>query len=142
MKKCGMMAMVFGFVLSLFLSPYVFGAETEPPQESAKPKAALRPVRGVAGGVVGVGKGAKELVAQTVEETKSGKLIEGTVEGVTAGSKAMVDSTVRGAYRVATLGYDELEPGEIEHEEPSKPQSAGGIGDQEGGKPSRFKINF
>lgn len=150
MKMRDMMVLASGLVFCLFFVSYGFSAEPEKDMAATAGseaahgagKSILKPVRGVAAGVVGVGEGAKELVAQTVEETKSGKFIEGTVEGVAAGSKAMVDSTVRGAYRVATLGYGELQPGDIEHEAPTRPERAGGIGDQEGGKPSRFKINF
>src|SRR3989338_4821210 len=84
-------------------------------------KPVTQPVKGVVSGVKDVGGGAKELVEQTVEETKSGKPVVGTVKGLQKGTEAAIDSTIKGAYKAATLGLNELEPGQLEREAPTPP---------------------
>lgn len=111
---------------------------TEAEQTAPADPKKIKPVRGVAGGVAHVGEGAKEMVEQTVEETKEGK----PIQGLGAGSKAMVDSTVKGAYKVATLGYDELEDDRLGQEAPRPKQSMGRPGADDEGRPGTFKIKF
>ena len=60
--------------------------------------------------------GAAGLLAETADSTTEDAPIVGTVEGVRKGSEALLDNTVRGAVKVATLGYGEA--GNYEIEEP------------------------
>ena len=125
------------------LVPIAFGeqgktdSDSKQIESSKEASRVLKPVKGVASGVSDVGHGAKELVKQTIQETKSGAPIIGTVEGIGRGSKTLVDSTVKGAAKVATLGY--IHPATVEMENPEK--QTGGI-DPSKGKPSKVKFQF
>ncbi|MBI4115126.1 MAG: hypothetical protein HY447_00970 [Candidatus Omnitrophica bacterium] len=75
------------------------------------------PVMGVAKGVKQVAyDGPKDFAQETIEETPK-KPIVGIVEGVNKGTQKLLDHTVKGAYKVATLGTSELESYKIEEPE-------------------------
>jgi hypothetical protein len=105
-------------------------------------KGILKPVKGVASGVKEVASGTKEIVAETVEETTSGPPIVGTMKGIGKGAEAALDSTVKGAYKVATLGYGELKDERLKKEPPKRQEDYDRVGKDDGGKPSTFKISF
>ena len=112
-------------------------------QNQAEPEtenAVMKPVKGMAAGVTQVVKGPKKFISETVEGTKSGPPVIGTVEGVGKASGALVDSTVKGAYKVATLGYGEAKTVEVEN--PEKPKDGKDGLDPSERKPTKFKIAF
>ena len=118
--------------------------QEKPFSDPAMPRSkssALKSIKGVASGVSEVvGSGPKKLISETVDETKSGPPIVGTVQGVQKGAAALVDSTVKGTYKVATLGLGELES--VEHEEPVKSSDTELVGSKKEGKPATFKIKI
>ena len=59
----------------------------------------------------------KDLVTETAEEVPKKPPIISIVEGMNRGTQKFLDHTVKGAYRVATLGTSELESYEIEEPE-------------------------
>lgn len=61
--------------------------------------------------------GPKDFAKETVKEIPKKPPLIGMVEGVNEGTKKLLDNTLRGAYRVATLGQSELESYEIEEPE-------------------------
>ncbi len=101
---------------------------------------AATPVKGVVTSVANIGSGAKELVEQTVEGTKSAPPIIGTVEGINKGAEAVVDKTVKSAYKVGTLGFGELE--NYEREAPARPADYDSVNPSKSGKPATFKIKI
>lgn len=60
----------------------------------------------------------KDLVKETVEEVPKKPPIVSVVEGMNRGIQKSLDHTLKGAYRVVTLGNSELESYEVE--EPRK----------------------
>lgn len=70
----------------------------------------------------------KDLVKETVEEVPKKPPIVSVVEGVNRGTEKFIDHTIKGAYRIATLGKSELESYEVE--EPEKGSD----------EPTKFKI--
>ncbi len=65
------------------------------------------------------------LISQTAESTTEEPPVIGTIEGARKGSGKVLDSTVKGAYKVATLGYGgtptyEVKEPESESGEPTK----------------------
>lgn len=69
------------------------------------------------------------LISETAEET-SDSPITGPLEGVRKGSEQVLDKTVKGAYKVATLGF-----GELEHYEVEDPAAGSG-------EPAKIKIKI
>jgi hypothetical protein len=132
------------FLFSLFLIlslPLLTGAgrrpsdyDTEPPEEETPekaPKSAVTAVEGVASGVKQVAyDGPKGFVEETAVEVPKKPTVTRFVEGVNEGTRKLLDSTVKGTYRVATLGTSELESYEIE--EPEKGS----------GEPTKIKISL
>ncbi len=53
------------------------------------------------------------VLGQTVESTREDAPVIGTVEGVRKGSEKLLDNTVRGAVKVATLGMGEVSNYEV-----------------------------
>lgn len=56
-------------------------------------------------------------ISDTVDSTQEEAPIVGTLEGARKGTEKLLDSTVKGAVKVATLGY-----GEVEHYEVVEPE--------------------
>jgi hypothetical protein len=135
-------ASIMFLVLFLWVHPetYLWADEPAPEESEPEAKSGVNPVKGIASGVAGVGTGAKDLLTDTVEETLAGPPIKGTIEGVQAGSQKLVDSTVKGAYKVATLGLDELESYELET--PPKPADATVAQPSKQQDPTKFKVKI
>lgn len=144
--------MIYGFMI-----PNVFGDNQavknskeslkETGKETAELKSettTLKHVKSMVSGVTQVvGSGPKQLIENTIDETKSGPPVLGTVEGIKKGSGELVDSTVKGAYKVATLGYGEVK--KVEMEEPKKPKDAEDSKDAldpSKKDPTKFKISI
>lgn len=88
-------------------------------------------VKGIAKGVKQVVyEGPKDLVTETAEEAPKKPPVLNVIEGVNRGTQKLVDHTIKGAYRVATLGTSELESYEVQ--EPEKGS----------GEPTKFKISI
>ena len=106
---------------------YDFGNEEEARGKSDKDS----PVTGIAKGIKQVAyEGPKDLLAETAEEAPKKPPVVNVIEGVNRGTQKLVDNTIKGAYRVATLGTSELESYEVE--EPEKGS----------GEPTKFKISL
>lgn len=54
------------------------------------------------------------LISETVEGTTEEAPVKGTLEGARLGTGKVLDSTLKGAVKVATLGYGELKNYEVE----------------------------
>lgn len=72
----------------------------------------------------------KDLISDTAESTTTEAPIVGTLEGARVGSGKVLDNTVKGAYKVATLGFGELESYEV-----VEPESGSG-------EPTKIKIKI
>lgn len=127
----------FAFFLSCLLVtslPSLFAeekaSEDQAEEQESEPTSSDSAVKRFAGGVKQVAyEGPKDLVKETAEETPK-KPIVGVVEGINKGTQKLLDHTVRGAYKVATLGTDELESYEVV--EPEKGS----------GEPTKIKISL
>ncbi|MBI3307107.1 MAG: hypothetical protein HYZ84_04810 [Candidatus Omnitrophica bacterium] len=83
-------------------------------EKDAAKEAKRHPVREVVSGVKEASFGsASGLVSETVEGSADGP-ITGTLEGVRQGSGAVLDKTVHGVAKVATLGYGDVKNYEVE----------------------------
>jgi len=72
----------------------------------------------------------KDLLSETADSTANEPPVVGTVEGARLGSGKVLDHTLKGAYKVATLGFGELESYEVE-----EPESGSG-------EPTKIKIKI
>ncbi|HXV28438.1 MAG TPA: hypothetical protein VD913_05675 [bacterium] len=54
------------------------------------------------------------LISETAEETAGEAPVKGTIEGARLGTGKVLDSTLKGAVKVATLGYGDLKHYEVE----------------------------
>lgn len=89
------------------------------------------PIQRIASGVKQVAyDGPKEFTEETVEDVPKKPPLVGVVEGMNERTKKLLDHTLKGVYRVATLGTSELESYEIE--EPEKGS----------GEPAKIKISI
>ncbi len=89
------------------------------PAESTSTSTSTSAVKGFAGGVKQVTyEGPKEFTKETVSQVDKKPPIVAMVEGVNNGTQKLLDNTVKGAYKVATLGKGDLKSYEIE--EPKK----------------------
>ena len=70
------------------------------------------------------------LLSETAEETKEAPAIVGTLEGARKGSEKLLDGTVKGAVKVATFGY-----GDVDHYEVIEPEEGSG-------EPTKIKIKI
>ena len=137
---------LIAFVVTAWVATFSAFSEEEnqdAAKDEVKPRTesgVLKPVKGIASGVKQVVGGPKKFISDTVEGTKSGPPIAGTVEGVGKASGALVDSTIKGAYKVATLGYGEAKTVEVEN--PEKPKDEEGGLDPSEREPTKFKIAF
>ena len=119
--------------IEFFLSfLFVFLASTSPGLADGGGSAAKSPApEHFASGVKKIAYDApKDLVKETVEEIPKKPPIVSVVEGVNRGTQKFIDHTIKGAYRVATLGTSELESYEVE--EPKKGSD----------EPTKFKISL
>ena len=130
------------FVVSYSLFANVVDIPTDRPVKKSKTytESVSKPVKGIASGVADVGKGAGKLVRETVKQTKEGNPIDGTVEGIKKGSQEAVDSTVKGAYKVATLGYGHLDT--VEHEQPFANKDLDYTNPRKSDRPATIKIKI
>lgn len=104
------------FFLCVASVPFLFAEEetSEDPSTTQSP-----PLQHFASGVKKVAYEApKDLVKETVEETPKKPPVVSMVRGLDRGIRKSLDHTLKGAYRVATLGRSELESYEVE--EPQK----------------------
>ena len=102
------------------------GKNAEEKEEAAeKVNGTGHPMKEVVSGVATVGKAPLELAESTVEETKSGPPIVGTLRGIERGAGDLTRSAVKGVSNIVSLGHSqqsELEPPEVgtEHNDPAK----------------------
>ena len=133
MKKIfAFVSLVFFFVTpSLLARNDSYQYDTDPPQDTADSTADDSAITGIAKGVKRVAyEGPKDFAKETVKEIPKKPPIVAVVEGVNEGTKKLLDNTVRGAYKVATLGQGELESYEVQ--EPEKGS----------GEPTKIKISI
>ena len=79
------------------------------------------PFKNIAGGVKqATVDSAAGFVSDTTEGTKENAPVVGTLEGARQGSEKVLDNTVKGVSKIATLGYGEVKNYEIEEPETGK----------------------
>lgn len=121
-----MKKIAFLLFLSLIFSPPTLKAEEDETHGSVR-----SPIKGIASGVKQVAyDGPKDFTKETVSEAPKKPPIVNVVEGVNKGTEKLIDHTIKGAYKVATLGMSELESYEVQ--EPEKGS----------GEPTKFKISI
>jgi hypothetical protein len=77
-----------------------------------------RPVRGMASGVKeATVDSTKQLLADTAGGASDGGPIAGTLDGARQGSGKAMDSAIKGAMKVATLGYADVKKVDVEQPE-------------------------
>lgn len=113
----------------------LLGLLTVPPyllaEKEISQKKNSSPLKGIASGVKNVAYDApKDLATETVKEVPKKPPIVNVVEGVNKGTEKFIDHTIKGAYKVVTLGTSELESYEVQ--EPEKGS----------GEPTKFKISI
>jgi len=122
---------LFGLVTAL--SPFLLAREDS--SKSDEPSSS--PIQGIASGVKEVAYDApKDLTAETVKEVPKKPPLVSVVEGVNKGTEKFIDHTLKGAYKVATLGTSELESYKVE--EPEKVQKP----EKGPGDPTKFTISL
>ncbi len=90
----------------------------EKAQRKAEKHAPTNPFKNIAGGVKqATVDSAGGFVSETTEGTKNDAAVVGTLEGARKGSEKVLDNTVKGLSKVATLGYGEVKSYEIEEPE-------------------------
>ena len=103
--------------LALAFQPFLFASDQG---SSSSPSA----VQGMAGGVKKVVyEGPKDFTKETAKEAAKKPPIVNVVEGVNKGTEKLLDHTVKGAYKVATLGKGDLKSYEIEEPEKGSNQT-------------------
>ena len=101
---------------SLFAAEQANATASSSTSTSPSPSSAIH---GIAGGVKKVAyEGPKDFAKETAKEATKKPPIVNVVEGVKKGTERLLDHTIKGAYKVATLGTGELKSYEIE--EPKK----------------------
>ncbi len=76
-------------------------------------KESQNPIKRFAGGVKqATVDNTTDLISETAEGTREAS-VNGTVEGVNRGSQKVLDNTVKGVAKVATLGYGEVDNYEV-----------------------------
>ena len=111
---------------SLFAEEETSKPQDETPQEKSTVKSP--PVQHFASGVKKVAYEApKDLVKETIEEIPRKPPIFSVVEGVNRGIQKSLDHTLKGAYRVATLGTSELQSYEVEEPKKGSPDDVSKI---------------
>ncbi len=86
--------------------------------------------REFAGGIKTVASGPAALLSETAQGTAGSKSVDGTLEGVNTGSERLLDNTLKGTVKVATLGM-----GELKHYEVQEPEAGSG-------EPTKIKIKI
>lgn len=120
------------FFLSCLLisaSPFLLAEEdaTQTKDDSSSP------IKGIASGVKQMAYDApKDLATETVKEAPKKPPIVNVVEGVNKGTEKFIDHTIKGAYKVATLGMSELD-----HYEVQEPEKGSGVEET-----TKFKISL
>lgn len=118
----------FVFLLSLLL---VLSAPTLKAEEEETRDSSPSPIKGLASGVKQVAyDGPKDFAKETIREAPKKPPIVSVVEGINKGTEKFIDHTIKGAYKVATLGMSELDSYEVQ--EPEKGS----------GEPTKFKISI
>ena len=90
------------------------------------------------GPITGIAHGVKQatvdstsgLISDTAQATKEEAPVMGTLEGVRQGSEKVVDNTVKGVFKVATLGQADVK--EIKKKDPESGS----------GEPTKFSVNW
>lgn len=92
-----------------------YDEEARQAEKEAKQARKLKnPATGIASGVKEVAyDGTKGFLSDTANETREDPLLVGTLEGARKGSGKILDSTVKGAVKVATLGQGDLKEYEV-----------------------------
>ena len=80
--------------------------KTEPRTESA--------AHGFASGVKDVATAPAHMLSETAEGTAGDKSVDGAIGAVNTGSERLLDNTLKGTVKVATLGFGNLKSYEIE----------------------------
>jgi|GEM_PF-2487130 len=117
MKKLAFLSLAFLFAL---LPSVALAAAKNPTEESSSEneKPSQSPLKGIASGVKNVAyDGPKDFTEETVKAVPKKPPIVNVVEGVNRGTEKLLDHTIKGAYKVVTLGTDELESYEIQEPE-------------------------
>jgi hypothetical protein len=97
----------------------------------AEKTARKNPVKNFAGGVKqSTYDSATGLIADTAEGTAEDAPVVGTLEGARKGTAKVLDNTVKGVGKVATLGY-----GDVEHYEVEEPEVGSG-------EPTKIRIKI
>jgi len=135
MRRFGLFSFVLVISVPLFLgaarNPSDYDTEPLEAEESEKePSSQGSPVKEMASGVKQVAYDGPKGFAEETAEIPKKPTITRFVEGVNEGTQRLLDSTVKGTYKVATLGTSELESYEIE--EPEKGS----------GEPTKIKISL
>ena len=93
----------------------------EKEQRRAEKHGHTNPFKNMAGGVKqATVDSAAGFVSDTTEGTKENAAVVGTLEGARQGSEKILDNTVKGVSKVATLGYGEVKSYEIQEPESGK----------------------
>ncbi len=93
----------------------------EKAERKAEKHGHTNPFKNMAGGVKqATVDSAAGLVSDTAEGTKNDAAVVGTLEGARKGSEKVLDNTVKGLSKVATLGYGEVKNYEIQEPEKGK----------------------
>ena len=101
--------------LVVILIPFLLADEDSSSEEAPSSTSALK---GLAGGVKQVAyEGPKEFAKETVSQVPKKPPIVAVVEGVNTGTQKLLDHTVKGAYKVATLGKGDLKSYEVKEPE-------------------------
>ena len=86
--------------------------------------------RGFASGVKEVASGPVHMLSDTAQGTAGDKSVDGAIGAVNTGSERLIDNTLKGSVKVATLGFGELHNYEIEEPEAGS------------GEPAKIKIKI
>lgn len=86
--------------------------------------------RGFASGVKEIATGPAHMLSETAQGTAGDKSVDGAIGAVNTGSERLLDNTIKGTVKVATLGFGNLKSYEIE-----EPESGSG-------EPTKIKIKI
>ena len=93
----------------------------EKQQRKAEPREHVNPIKRIFGGVKqATVDSATGFVSDTSQGTKENAAVVGTLEGAREGSGKVLDNTVKGVSKVATLGYGEVKNYEVQEPEKGK----------------------
>ena len=90
-------------------------------RKAQQPSEHINPLKRIFGGVKqATVDSAADLVSDTTQGTREDTAVVGTLEGAREGSGKVLDNTVKGVSKVATLGYGEVKNYEIQEPEKGK----------------------